>query len=106
MFRRSTILTEARQITLKPSVPSSTPNDVPAKGRLLLLPWGAALALSALLVAAGRRWPTPLLEQPWAQRHPEAPFWLALALVSLPPLLIALVLLLRLRHRDRGESTD
>ena len=54
---------------------------------------GGALVLSALLVAAGRRWPTPLLEQPWALRHPAAPFWLALGLVLLPPLLMGLVLL-------------
>lgn len=75
--------------------------------------------LSALLVAAGRRWPTPLLEQPWALRHPAAPFWLALGLVLLPPLLMGLVLLAGVRqpglpkgpadgaaHPDRGESFD
>ena len=75
--------------------------------------------LSALLVAAGRRWPTPLLEQPWALRHPAAPFWLALALVLLPPLLMGLLLLAGVRppgladgstdgaaHPDRGESFD
>ena len=74
---------------------------------------------SALLVAAGRRWPTPLLEQPWAQQHPAAPFWLALGLVLLPPLLMGLVLLARVRqpalpkgpadgavNPGRGESVD
>ncbi len=75
--------------------------------------------ISALLVAAGRRWPTPLLEQPWAQQQPAAPFALALALVLLPPLLIGLVLLMAMRqpglspapadgatNPDRGESVD
>ena len=67
------------------------------------------------MVAAGRRWPTPLLEQAWALRHPAAPLWLALALVLLPPLLIGVVLLAG-RHRQglpegpphpgRGESSD
>jgi len=87
----------------------------PPKWRQLLPPWGAALGLSALLVAAGRRWPTPLLEQPWALRHPALPGWLALALVLLPPLLIGLVLVAgrpqpglpeAAAHPDRGESTD
>lgn len=67
----------------------------------------AALALSWLLVAAGRRWPTPLLQQGWAQADPGLAAWLALALVLLPPALMALLLLARMRrHRDRGESTD
>ena len=59
------------------------------------------------------------LEQPWALRHPAAPFWLALGLVLLPPLLMGLVLLAGVRqpglpegpadgaaHPDRGESFD
>jgi hypothetical protein len=67
------------------------------------------------MVAAGRRWPTPLLEQAWALRHPAAPLWLALALVLLPPLLIGLVLVVGRHqprppdgapHPDRGESSD
>ena len=67
------------------------------------------------MVAAGRCWSTPLLEQRWALSHPEAPFWLALALVLLPPLLMALVLLARIRqpgpsaeaaNPGRGESFD
>jgi type VI protein secretion system component VasK len=86
-----------------------------AKARQLLLPWSAALGLSALLVAAGRRWPQPLLAQPWALAHPELPLQLALALVLLPPLLLGLVLLVRMRqpglaeavaHPGRGESSD
>jgi len=67
----------------------------------------AALALSWLLVAAGRRWPTPLLQQGWAQADPGLAAWLVLALVLLPPALMALLLLARMRrHRDRGESID
>ncbi|MFZ9952037.1 MAG: hypothetical protein ACO3FA_07060 [Vulcanococcus sp.] len=66
-------------------------------------------------MGAGRRWPTPLLEQAWALRHPAAPVWLALALVIGPPLLIAWWLLAgpgpfrRSSGRsnpDRGESSD
>jgi hypothetical protein len=67
-----------------------------AKARQLLLPWSAALGLSALLVAAGRRWPDPLLSQSWALARPELPLQLALALVLLPPLLMGLVLLARM----------
>ena len=67
-----------------------------------------ALALSALLVWCGRHWPTPLLEQAWAQRQPEASLWLALALVLLPPLLMGVLLLVRWRHQGAatgGPST-
>jgi hypothetical protein len=80
-----------------------------------LLPWSAALGLSTLLVAAGRRWPDPLLAQPWALARPELPLQLALVLVLLPPLLLGLALLARMRrsglveapsHLDRGESFD
>ncbi|MFM2079499.1 MAG: hypothetical protein RLZZ219_181 [Cyanobacteriota bacterium] len=80
----------------------------------LLLSWGGAIALSALLVWAGRRWPLPLLEQAWALQRPGLPLQLALALVLVPPLLMAAVLLRGLlrwpaagaSHPDRGESTD
>jgi hypothetical protein len=65
------------------------------------------LALSGLLVWAGRRWPIPLLQQPWALAHPQWPAGLALALVLGPPLLMALWLAAGLvRHPDRGESSD
>jgi len=67
----------------------------------------AALALSLLLVAAGRRWPTPLLQQEWAQADPGLAALLALALVLLPPALMAALLLARMRrHHDRGESSN
>ncbi|MFO7629503.1 MAG: hypothetical protein R6W06_08305 [Prochlorococcaceae cyanobacterium] len=56
--------------------------------------WLLALLLSALLVAAGRRWPAPLPIQPLP----------VLALVLLPPLGLALWLLLA--PRGRGESSD
>ena len=95
-------------------MPAPTAAASPAKWRQLLPAWGVALAISALLVWAGRRWPVPLLEQSWALAQPERPLLLALALVLLPPLLMGLVLLrglLRLPpagapHPDRGESSD
>ena len=75
--------------------------------RSLLGPWLVALGLSALLVAAGLRWPTPLLQQAWAQADPGRPALLALLLVLLPPALMAALLLARMRrHHDRGESID
>jgi TRAP-type C4-dicarboxylate transport system permease small subunit len=75
--------------------------------RSLLGPWLLALALSALLVWAGRRWPTPLLQQAWAQVDPGWPALLALLLVLLPPALMAFLLIARMvRHRDSGESID
>lgn len=60
--------------------------------------WSLALALSALLAAAGERWPAPLSVQPLL-------VWL---LVLLPPLAVALWLLAHwsLPDPDRGESTD
>jgi hypothetical protein len=94
--------------SLTPSFPS------PSKWRQLLLCWALALGLSALLVWSGRHWPLPLLQQAWALRQPEAPLRLALALVLLPPLLMALLLLVRWQgqgtaggglHPDRGESS-
>ena len=68
--------------------------------------WALALAISALLAAAGERWPAPLPPQ-------AALVWL---LVWLPPLAVGLWLLLRWRlpalpepiapDADRGESSD
>ena len=70
-------------------------------------PWLLALLLSALLVAAGRHWPDPLLQQHWAQAAPDRAALLALLLVLLPPVLFAVVLVIRMRrHLDRGESID
>ena len=75
--------------------------------RALLKPWFAALALSALLVWAGARWPTPLLQQSWAMADPGRAALLALALVLVPPGVMAALLIARmLRHRDSGESID
>ena len=75
--------------------------------RALVKPWLAALALSALLVGAGARWPIPLLQQAWAQVDPSRAALLALALVLVPPGLMAALLIVRMvRHRDRGESID
>ena len=51
--------------------------------RSVLRVWSLALALSAVLAAAGERWPAPLPIRPD----------LVWALVLLPPLLMALVLL-------------
>jgi ABC-type molybdate transport system permease subunit len=60
--------------------------------------WSLALAISALLAAAGQRWPDPLPVQP-------ALVWL---LVLLPPLVVGLWLLTRwsLPDPDRGESSE
>lgn len=77
----------------------------PASAVLAL--WALALALSAGLVAAGERWPQPLVpDGTWV--------W---GLVLVPPLLMALWLLSAWRlepagphgqavHPDRGESSD
>ena len=60
--------------------------------------WALALALSATLVAAGRRLPQPLAAEG---------LWVALLLVLLPPALMAALLLARMRrHPDRGDSID
>jgi ABC-type molybdate transport system permease subunit len=58
--------------------------------------WALALALSALLVAAGQRWPAPLPLQP-------ALVW---GLVLVPPLVLGLWLLTHwsLADPDGGES--
>jgi hypothetical protein len=60
--------------------------------------WALALAISALLAAAGERWPSPLPQQPTL-------VWL---LVWLPPLATGLWLLARWRlpDHDKGESSD
>jgi hypothetical protein len=77
------------------------------KWRQLLPTWTAALGLSAALVWAGERWPTPLLEQGWALERPQLPPQLALLLVFVPPALMGLLLIVRMRgHHDRGESSD
>lgn len=92
-----------------PSAPRSSPSPPSVAGllRKLGLPWAVALAVSAVLVAAGRHWPDPLLAQPWAQARPELPLQLALALVLLPPAAMAAVLLRRLvAAPGRGESSD
>jgi hypothetical protein len=48
-----------------------------------------------------------LLQQPWAQAAPDRAALLALLLVLLPPALLAVVLVIRMRrHLDRGESID
>jgi hypothetical protein len=81
-----------------PSAPSLT--------RTVLRLWALALALSAVLNAAGQRWPQPL--------EPDGRWvW---GLVLGPPLLVALGLLSRWRldpaapgeaaHPDRGESSN
>ncbi|MFM7514594.1 MAG: hypothetical protein ACKO3F_14800 [Cyanobium sp.] len=57
------------------------------KLRSLLWSWALALAASAALVAAGDHWPAPLPLRP-------ALVW---SLVLIPPLLMAVVLLLRWR---------
>ena len=78
-----------------------------AKWCLLEPAWGVALVVSGLLVWAGRHWPTPLLAQAWALERPDVAVVLALALVLLPPLGMALWLVLQMaRHRDSGESID
>jgi len=63
--------------------------------------------MSGLLVAAGARWPTPLLQQAWAQSEPGRAALLALALVLVPPGLMAALLIGRMvRNHDKGESVD
>ena len=66
----------------------------PAKLRSLALLWTLALALSAALVAAGRRWPEPLVPRP-------LPVW---CLLLLPPLLTGLWLLRGWRLTPDGEG--
>ena len=70
--------------------------------RDVLPAWALALALSATLVAAGRRLPQPLAAEG---------LWVALLVLGLP-LLMGLVLAARWlfaaspEHHDRGESGD
>lgn len=99
--RQSTTLAE---LHLNPSAPAAL---IFAKLRQLAPSWLLALLLSAGLVAAGRHWPEPLLEQPWLAGRPVLLLTLVAALVLLPPALLALVLIRALlRHPDRGESSD
>ena len=74
---------------------SSMPSS-PLAGVLRL--WSLALALSAVLAAAGERWPAPLPVQPGV----------VALLLAVPPLLVGLWLLARWRLPDpgRGESSD
>ena len=66
-----------------------------SKTRTVLRLWALALALSAVLVAAGERWPEPL--------QPRGDV-IAVLLLALP---LAMVLWLLGRWRlDRGESID
>jgi len=58
--------------------------------------WSLALLLSAMLAAAGARWPGPL---------PILPGVVA-ALVLVPPLLVALVLAARWRLPSTGEGGE
>ena len=66
-----------------------------SKTRSVMRLWALALAISAVLVAAGERWPEPL--------QPRGDV-IAVLLLALP---LAMVLWLLGRWRlDRGESTD
>lgn len=65
------------------------------KLRQLALVWLLALGLSALLVAAGRRWPQPLpLQSAWV--------W---ALLLVVPLVTLAALLVRWSLGEEGESS-
>ncbi len=75
--------------------PPMPPSKIQEVGRL----WSLALALSALLAAAGARWPLPLPVMPAV----------VVALVLGPPLLVAVVVLARWRlpaGDEEGESTQ
>jgi hypothetical protein len=65
------------------------------KLRQLALVWLLALGLSALLVAAGRRWPQPL---------PLQPAWVW-ALLLVVPLVTLAALLVRWSLGEGGESS-
>ena len=65
-----------------------------AKPAQLLIAWGMALALSALLVLAGEHWPEPLPIRP-------LPLWI---LVLGPPGLLAVWLASRWRQCGGGEG--
>jgi len=66
------------------------------KGWTIALVWLLALGLSALLVAAGRRWPEPL---------PLRPGWIWALLLLVPLATLALVLS-RWSLGDDGESSS
>jgi hypothetical protein len=66
----------------------------PGKLRQIALLWLLALAMSAALVAAGRRWPDPLTPT-------SGPVWI---LLLVPPLVTALALLVRWSLPPAGEG--
>jgi len=67
-----------------------------AAARSLLCSWALALALSAILVAAGQRWPQPLAPLP-------AAVW---ALLLLPGLAMALLLRARWSLQTPGTTGE
>jgi hypothetical protein len=69
-----------------------SPSKLLEVGRL----WSLALVLSALLVAAGTRWPRPL---------PVVPAVVAVLVLG-PPLLMALVLLARWRLSEAAQGGE
>jgi len=79
------------------SPPSNGPRPTGPQGkaRSIALMWLLSLGLSALLVAAGRRWPEPL---------PPRPEWIW-ALLSLVPLAILALVLSRWSLGDERESS-
>jgi hypothetical protein len=79
----------------RPSLKRLPPSPPPRKGGTIALVWLLALGLSALLVAAGRRWPQPL---------PPQPAWIW-ALLLVVPLATLAVLLARWPLGEEGESS-
>jgi hypothetical protein len=77
-------------------VPAAARSAILTKLLILAGLWGAALALSAALVAAGRRWPEPLPIRSDA----------VLALLLLLPLLVALALAARWRLPAAGHGAE
>jgi hypothetical protein len=78
-----------------PPLNKSGPSGSLGKARTIALVWLLALGLSALLVAAGRRWPEPL---------PPRPEWIWALLLLVPLATLALVLA-RWSLGDEGESS-
>lgn len=68
--------------------------NAPAKLRQIALLWLLALALSAALVAAGHRWPDPLVPT-------SGSVWI---LLLAPPVVMALALLVRWNLPPAGEE--